>query len=85
MASSTTEIIERLTSSTLTATATETGGPDDYPTIFYNLTTPGMLTTISIVLLMIVILAVAIMSLMSVETPTGLKQQKAAGVQKKAQ
>ncbi|KAJ1977959.1 hypothetical protein H4R35_002088 [Dimargaris xerosporica] len=85
MTSSTTEIIEMLTSSTLTATATETGGPDDYPTIFYNLTTPGMLTTISVVLLMVAVLSVALMSLMSVETPTGLKQQKAAGIQKKAQ
>ncbi|KAJ1993900.1 hypothetical protein H4R33_000470 [Dimargaris cristalligena] len=72
------------TTETMSATATATGSPINNPTFFYHLTTPGMLMTLSAVLLMLVILIVAISGVAGIETPSGLKQS-GVNIKKKAQ
>ncbi|KAJ1911950.1 hypothetical protein IWQ60_009896, partial [Tieghemiomyces parasiticus] len=76
----TTTAIETLTS---TSTSIETS-PADMPSFFTDLVTPGIITTLSVVFLMLAILAVAISSLSAIETPAGLKSTN-PDIKKKAQ
>ncbi|KAJ1651780.1 hypothetical protein IWQ61_007738, partial [Dispira simplex] len=67
------------------STTTATPIPTNDTTFFAELTTPGMLTGLSIILLMMAILAVGLVSLAGIATPTGLERPAPSEAKKKFQ